>query len=87
MTVRHPTLCAACVHLRGPGRVCEAFPGGIPQAIYLFGADHREHRRGDHGITFELAPGEHASQALAYWQHVNEPTEGGGVGGNQAAGG
>lgn len=76
MTVRHPTLCAACVHLRAGGRVCEAFPGGIPKAIFMFGADHRQPRAGDHGVTFSLAPGEAALDAFADWAYVNTP-EGG----------
>ena len=82
MTVRHPTLCAACVHLRGgQGRVCDAFPGGIPKAIFLFGADHREPRAGDHGTTFQLRDDAAGRQALADWEQVHV-VEGGGNGGN-----
>jgi len=81
MTVRHPTLCAACTHLRGEGRACGAFPGGIPKSIFLFGADHRTPRPGDHGVVFQLAATEKAEAAFTDWVYVNV-VEGGGNGGN-----
>jgi hypothetical protein len=36
--------------------VCTAYPDGIPKDI-LLGADHRQPREGDGGVTFEPKPG------------------------------
>ncbi len=51
-------ICSACARLRprddGPGLVCDAFPDGIPDAIYEGGFDHREAFPGDHGVRFIL---------------------------------
>lgn len=80
--------CQACKHLRegGVGRaspVCEAFPGGIPNAIAYHGADHRQARKGDHGVRFAQAEGPEAQQAFENWQSVfGKETVG-----NQATGG
>lgn len=67
MTTLAPNLCRGCIRrnvrgdrLEAEGRevkVCDAFPEGIPDAIYFGGADHREPWDGDHGIQFELRPG------------------------------
>ncbi len=50
-------LCMQCKHLRpqeGPfGYVCDAFPDGIPEEIFVEGFDHRQPYPGDHGINFE----------------------------------
>lgn len=82
MTSKHPTLCVSCTHLReratGKPFTCDAFPGGIPQAIVMFGGDHRTTRRGDHGVTYEQREGAEAKALLDDWLHV----EGGGSGGN-----
>jgi hypothetical protein len=47
--------CFQCRHLdRGSvALTCRAFPSGIPGAILLGDADHREPWPGDHGIRFE----------------------------------
>ena len=37
------------MHLRAKVGTCDAFPGGIPKAIFMFGGDHRQPRVGDHG--------------------------------------
>jgi hypothetical protein len=36
---------------------CRAFPDGVPVAITVRLFDHREPYPGDHGVTFQLAPG------------------------------
>ena len=46
-------VCAYCKHwIRKPGRQCEAFPQGIPLAIWLGENDHHLPYTGDHGIQF-----------------------------------
>jgi hypothetical protein len=53
-------ICEACTRLGpaadGTGYACEAFPDGIPEAIYPEGFDHRQPYPGDNGIRFELDP-------------------------------
>jgi hypothetical protein len=74
MTTIDVPICAACRHLRGTGGrleemlhedhdpfatpACDAFPGGIPQEIWLGGADHRLPFEGDGGLRFDLAKGQ-----------------------------
>ena len=38
------------------GRVCSAFPDGIPDAIYIGGFDHRQPFPGDGGVLYEPDP-------------------------------
>lgn len=50
--------CASCVHMHevknyGDKWTCDAFPGGIPKAIYMTGMKHSEPYPGDNGIRFE----------------------------------
>lgn len=49
--------CFECKHLdpNAPKGVmrCDAFPGGIPNAILLAEHDHKDPFPGDHGILFE----------------------------------
>jgi hypothetical protein len=46
--------CGVCRHMRkGAGRKCDAFPDGIPQAIWNGSYDHRFPYPGDHGIQLE----------------------------------
>lgn len=79
MTVRYPTQCSACVRLRRdtPKQTpaCEAFPGGIPNSISFYGGDHRQPRKGDHGLLFEQADNEEAHANFANWQFVYKPEE------------
>lgn len=66
MSVALPVLCRACAHSRG--RACDAYPAGVPIAIGVHGADHRE-PRGDEagGVVFALADGDAAARALRAW--------------------
>lgn len=43
--------CFFCKHAK-KGKVCDAFPEGIPVEILLNKKDHRNPVDGDHGITF-----------------------------------
>lgn len=45
-------VCSYCVHAMGR-RVCEAYPDGIPAAIWEGRNDHTKPFPGDHGIRFE----------------------------------
>ena len=54
-------LCKTCVYFEGyqaiPGQefgayVCQAFPQGIPNAIYYEGGDHTKPWHEDHGIQY-----------------------------------
>jgi hypothetical protein len=45
------TLCKLCKHRRGI--TCTAYPKLIPLEIRLMHVDHRQHYRGDGGVTFE----------------------------------
>ena len=59
-------MCLGCVHYRdfaaqqiGQERrvpTCDAFPDGIPDAIFLSGVEHDKPYPGDHGIQFEPKP-------------------------------
>lgn len=50
--------CLACKRLAGGAAwKCEAFPGGIPDAIVANGDDHRDRIDGDHGLTFDPRDG------------------------------
>ena len=58
MTTTIPApLCLFCKHL-GEGTRCAAFPGGIPDEILFGEVEHDAPFPGDHGIRFELKPGE-----------------------------
>lgn len=48
-------VCTHCQHLRENGidRKCDAFPDGIPMAIWMGENNHQQPYPGDHGIQFE----------------------------------
>jgi len=53
VTTEFPRICDACQRLRGDG-VCTSFDQGIPENIYVLGADHRQSIAGEE--PFELDP-------------------------------
>ena len=60
MSTTIKNICMFCKHKRagtGEKATCEAYLFGIPDEIYLNGADHRASQPNDHGIHFEYAEG------------------------------
>lgn len=47
--------CWGCTHAR-PGRTCDAFPEGIPEALWKSYRGHRTPYPGDNGIQFQQIP-------------------------------
>lgn len=65
-------ICESCVHLRaGPdgfGHVCDAFPDGVPDKVYLDGFDHRQPLAGDNGVRWQLSDEAGAADRLAAYE-------------------
>lgn len=65
MTSRLPPQCLSCRHWispldrgdEGEAQTCDAFPAGIPEAIWWNRSDHRAPYDGDHGIRWESLDG------------------------------
>lgn len=70
MTTALPSLCRACIRRSRTRPGCEAFPGGIPDNILLFGGDHRAPWAGDRGLQFVQASGDEALAAYDDWKSV-----------------
>lgn len=71
MTSRIPVLCLACTRFNKDG-TCSAFPDKIPDAIMIFGRDHRTSVKGDHGIVFNQGETPEQLEAFRDWNRVNE---------------
>lgn len=58
VTTRLGPMCLGCARLHDQGslkfygRTCDAFPDGIPAAIWEDAGDHRKPFPGDHGIQY-----------------------------------
>ena len=61
-------VCTWCTHLRddGFGQTCDAFPDGIPSAIWEGETDHRAPYSGDQGIRFEPV-NQRGADEVAQW--------------------
>lgn len=75
-----PPICMVCKHLHDSinSFTCDAFPDGIPQAIAMNGADHRDAFSGDNGIRFEVKEGvsdEALAAAIATAFHFGDITQ------------
>jgi hypothetical protein len=71
MTSLVPSLCNACTRLRTGGATCDAYPGGIPQAMLTQLGDHRTARAGDQGLRFVQLGGADAAAAFDLWHRVS----------------
>lgn len=63
MTTGPRSQCDACARLNPRASftepfTCDAFPQGIPDAVYGNQRDHRQPIQGDGGIRFEAKPGD-----------------------------
>ena len=53
--IAEPPICMWCKHFHRSGHLaCDAFPEGIPEAIWYHQDDQIQPFPGDHGIQFEL---------------------------------
>ena len=75
MTTVLKQICIFCKHLGGDNDndqpTCKAFPFGIPDDIYLGGADHRMPLPDDNGIQFEFSADEPtytSDRQIALWE-------------------
>lgn len=84
MTQRPAPMCEGCLHRRpdiseaDPGplkKVCDAFPDGIPEPIWMNEADHRDPYPGDDGLRFSPRSIADDERVNDLWMLLNdEPT-------------
>ena len=69
-----PPICLYCVRFRpnSPGLTCDAFPDGIPEAIWTLQADHHQPYSGDHGIRYTAPHDDAAREARTIIQETRE---------------
>lgn len=73
MTTGTISICVSCSRLRPRddgefGVACDAFPGGIPDEIYVQGFDHRQPFSGDQGIRYD--PDSSAAERLSAYERT-----------------
>jgi hypothetical protein len=66
----NPSQCWACERKFKNSLACEAFPGGIPEAMTSQGGDHRLPLIGDSGKLFMIADAEDAEEQFGFWRQV-----------------
>lgn len=64
--------CNRCKRLRSTAdRTCDAFPDGIPDAIWRAECDHRKAYPGDNGVTFEPVDDDAAEYVAALFEDTD----------------
>jgi hypothetical protein len=74
MTIGPAPICLGCRRFVVADReplTCDAFPSGIPEAIIMNGADHREPYPGDGGSLFDPVDAQAARYARELFDHAS----------------